>query len=411
MKTKTKGDFRIMKKKIAILCSALMLATGASAFTGCFGGETEAEGKVMNVALNPEVEFVLDKDDKVVSVNAINEEGNLIISASAFENVEGKTAEEAAKLFVQVSKENGFLIEGNVKSGENEIKLSLSGDEKSAKELYNDVKASVSAYATELGITATVADMVAVTKAQLEQLVADCAPYLEQAEIQAMEYAELLNEIAESRKETAEFYSQELKNAYYEAKAFAMEQAELQVLRTKLGLVTQMAFDVAYNLYTTAVNTIENTRLTMLVNENSPYQLALQAFRTAKTRYLNYRNYVASLEQTEVTTAISERLANYQTVVDNAEQTLLNAGATANNALDTAKAQVTTTYEAVVGYIEQASIQASQFLNEIATAQTTAQAQFFTEFETNYAAAVTAAKNNWAAMSGNLQNNDNLPQE
>ena len=399
-----------MKKKIAIICSALMLATGMSALTGCFGGKDE-EGKVMNVALNPEVEFVLDKDDKVVSVNAINEEGNLIISAAAFENVEGKTAEEAAKLFVQVSKENGFLFEGTLGAGQNEIKISLSGDEKAAEELYNDVKSSINAYATELGITATVADMVAVTKAQLEQLVADCAPYLEQAEIQAMEYAELLNEIAASRQETAEFYSQELKNAYYEAKAFAMEQAELQVLKDQLAPLTQIAFNAAYNLYTVAVTTIENTRLTMLVNENSPYQLALKAFRAAKTEYLNYRNYVASLEQTEVTTAISNQLATLQTALDSTETALLNAGVQANNALDTAKAQVTTAYETVVGYIEQASIQASQFLNEISTAQTAAQAEFFTEFETNYAAAVTAAKNNWAAMSNQLKNNDNLPQE
>ena len=399
-----------MKKKIAIICSALMLATGMSAFTGCFGGN-EAEGKVMNVALNPEVEFVLDKDDKVVSINAINEEGNLIISAAAFENVEGKTAEEAAKLFVQVSKENGFLIEGNVKSGENEIKLSLSGDEKAAEQLYNDVKASVDTYVTELGITATVADMVAVTQEQLQQLVADCAPYLEQAEIQAMEYAELLNEIAASRQETAEFYSQELKNAYYEAKAFAMEQAELQVLKDQLAPITQLAFDAAYTIYTGAVTTIENLRMTTLVNENSPYQLALKAFRTAKTEYLNYRNYVASLEQTEVTTAISNQLAQLQTVVDSAETALLDAGVSANNALDTAKAQVTTAYETVVGFIEQASIQASQFLDQISAAQTTAQTEFFTAFETNYAAAVTAAKNNWAAMSGNLQNNNNLPQE
>ena len=78
-----------MNKAVALLCLA---AVGASAFafTGC---KKDEAGKVMNVALNPEVEFVLDANDKVVTVNALNEEGNLVISAAAFENVEGKSAE------------------------------------------------------------------------------------------------------------------------------------------------------------------------------------------------------------------------------------------------------------------------------------------------------------------------------
>ena len=111
-----------MKRKIAIGMSILSLAAGMSAFTGCGGKDEAPTGRVMNVALNPEVEFVLDADDKVLTVNALNEEGNLVISAAAFADVEGKTAEEAASLFVQVSKENGFLFEGSIGAGENEIK-------------------------------------------------------------------------------------------------------------------------------------------------------------------------------------------------------------------------------------------------------------------------------------------------
>ena len=81
-------------KKLAIFCAAMMAATGVSAFAGCAEAK---EQKVMNLSLNPEVEFVLDENDKVVSVNALNEEGNLIVSAEVFT---GKTAEEAAKLLL-----------------------------------------------------------------------------------------------------------------------------------------------------------------------------------------------------------------------------------------------------------------------------------------------------------------------
>ena len=389
-----------MKRKIAIACSALMLAMSATALVGCKKEEDKA-GRVMNVSLNPEVEFVLDADDKVVSVNALNEEGNLVISAAAFENVEGKSAEEAAKLFVQVSKENGFLFEGSIQSGENKIEIAFSGEDAAA--LYNDVKSSVTAYLNESGVAATIEQAAAITEEHLRQLVEDCAPYFEAAEVQAMEYAQLVATIAESRKETAEMYSQELKNAYYEAKAFAMEKAELTELKSHLNALAQLGFDTAFIVYEKAVTTIEDLRDTMLVNEDSPYQLALQAFREAKTNYLNYRNYVATLEQNEWTTAVSERLAEYQSLVDTTEEALLSAGVNANDMLDTAKAQVKTAYDRVVDFLESASVKASAYLDEISTAQKAAQEEFFTNFETQYAEAKAAAEQHWAEMSAQLQ--------
>lgn len=391
-------------KKLAIFCAAIMAATGVSAFASC-GGTGEKEQKVMNLSLNPEVEFVLDENDKVVSVNALNEEGNLIVSAQVFT---GKTAEEAAKLFVEVCKETGFLVSGKVNAGENELEISLSGDTKAAEALYNDVKAGVEEYLTSANVTATIEQAAAISEEQLEKLVAECAPYLGTAKIQAMEYKELVETLAESRKETAEFYSQELKNAYYEAKAFAMEQAELQAVKVQEGIsgLAAIAFDAAYNIYTDVVETIESTRMTMLVNEDSPYQLALKAFREAKTEYLNYRNYVASLEENEITTAISDQLASYETLVENTETALLQAGETANTTLDTVKVQVKTAYDSVVALIEEYSAKVSQYASEIATKQQEAQTTFFTSFETNYAAAITAAENNWNVMKSELENGE-----
>ena len=65
-----------MKKILAIICSALMAFSAAAVFTAC--GKNEEAGTVMNLSLNPAVEFILDVNGKVVSVNALNEEGNLI---------------------------------------------------------------------------------------------------------------------------------------------------------------------------------------------------------------------------------------------------------------------------------------------------------------------------------------------
>lgn len=396
-----------MMKKITKITSALLaLGMGLTALAGCdfIGGNANNEQqKIMNISLNPQVEFVLDEDDKVITVNALNEEGNLIISAKAFENVEGKSAEEAAKLFVEVSAETGYLVSGTLSAGDNQLSISLSGDTEAAKELYDDVKAKMNEYLDSVDVTAKINQAAAITEAKVKELLAECAPYLETAE---MKYDELVKELAKQRKETAEFYSQELKNAYYEAKEFAMEQAELETLKSKLDSITQIAFDLTTKVYTTLVDGIEKTRMTLLVNEDSLYQKALAAFREVKAEYLKARNEF-SIGDTTVEVEITEtELAAIKARVDQAETALLNAGVKANETLDQAKAQIKTAYGEVIAWLEEKSVTASAYLDEISVKQKEKQEAFFTEFETNYAAAKQAAENNWKNMQEALEGSE-----
>lgn len=392
-------------KKLALVVATLMAITSSIFLGGCFTSEAEGE-KVMNLSLNPQVEFLLDANDKVVSVNALNEEGNLIVSAAAFK---GKTAEEAAKLFVKVSKETGFIVSGEVNNSENQLKIAFSGDAEEAEALYNSVKTKVDEYLTEENITATIEKAVAITEAQLKEMLKECAPYIETAKIEAMNQAELMKELTKSRKETAKLYSQELKTAYYEAKALAMEKAELIAIKTEEGIsgITAIAFDTAFGIYETAMETLESTRNSLLVAENSPYQLALKAFRDAKINYLNYRNYVASLEQNDITTQISEQLATFQETVDSAENTLLEAGVSANEGINEIKAQVENAYNSVVSCINDFSSKLTEHANAIITEQKQAQTDFINDFETNYASIITEAKNNWDAMRSELTQGQN----
>ena len=389
-----------MKKTVATLCAVLTCATGVCMMGSCGDKTAEAEKTVMNVSLNPSVEFVLDGKNKVVSVNALNEEGNLVVSA---ENFIGKDMDVAVTLFVEVSKETGFLVSGNAQVANNAINVSFSGDAEQATELYNKVSAKVGEYLSKEKITATVQQAAAITEEKLEALVTECAPYIEAAKVQAMEYAELVEVLYESRKETAEMYSQELKNAYYEAKAFAMEKAELEVLKSQVTGLSQIALDVSYKAYEEAVNALETLRMETLVDAESEYQKALAAFREAKADYLAYRAEVAAMEQTQVTETVLAALVEYENVVNAKEEVLLSIGKMANDGIDTAKTQLGVLYDAVVKGIEDAAVKVGDFVGEISDKQKAAQEEFFTAFETNYAEAITAAKNEWANMKGSLE--------
>lgn len=387
-------------KKLIVVCLAMILACGAFAFSACEKPNTEP-ATVMNVSLNPEVEFVLDADGKVLTVNALNEEGNLVISAEVFDKVEGKTAEEAAKLFVQVAKDTGYLVSGNVKDGENEIDISISGDTASAEKIYNDVKTKVDSYLSQENITATLNKAEAITKEQLEELVAECAPYLEEAEIKAMEYKELLAELAASRKETAEYYSQELKNAYYEAKAFCLDQAKYETLKSQLKSELQGAFDLVNKTYISACEQVENTRKSVLVDENSAYQKALADVRAKKTEYLNYRNEVSQMEESAVTETVTKALDALAKALDAAEDALEAARNAANQALDSVKSSLTQLHKSVTDMLNK--INTDALVDDIAAKQTQAFDSFFTKFESDYASAKTAAESNWNAMEDALK--------
>lgn len=380
---------------ISMLCAAT-LGASITSFVGC-GGEAAAE-TVMNVSMNPEVEFVLDANDKVLSVNAINEDGNIVISADAFANVKGMEAGAAAKLFVQVSKENGFILEGDANYGPNEVSISISGDATEAQKIYNDVKSKIETYFSEANITATVSALETMAKEQIQAAVEACAPYLEKAEVQAMGYAELVKTLAESRKETAALYSQELKDAYYEAKALAMEQAEMQALKEKVNGFVAAGITKLEDDYNTAAQSIDQTRYDLLVDSQSGYQKELAAWRDAKVEFLKYREYVAGLESNAVTDAITNQLALLESLMNSAKEALDTAATTIDGMLTVTKNTLKAAFDGVMSALELALGSVNDYIDEVAAKQKAALATFTSEFESKYASAKAAAKQGWADM-------------
>ncbi len=390
-------------KKIIYTLLVVALILGCTLFSSCslFGDdELPKEKTVMTIEMNPEVEFIISEENKVISVNALNEEGNLIITAETFV---GKDAEEAAKLFVQVSKDLGFVVSGTSSIKNDDISISISGDAEKAEKMYSDAKAKMEEYLTAENITVTISEAKALTEEQLEQLLAECQPYAEAAEIKKLEYMELVEELYESRKETAELYSQELKNAYYEAKAIALDKAEFELLKAEMNEFEKIIIDGVMSVYNDAVTAIENARMENLVSEDSLYQKALKTFREKKTEYLKYRAEVAEKYEGEIPEDIQKILDGYEQYVTQAQTALDEVGEMANQAIDLAKQGLETARTAIITAIETTSVKRNEHLDEISAKQTEAEAKFFEDFEAGYAEFITASRDNWNSMKSELE--------
>lgn len=371
-----------MKKMVKTLSiiSILGLSVG---LVGCdFGSSKVGEAEtVMNVSLNPEVEFILDEDSKVISVNASNEEGNLVISSSEFEDIEGLDVEQAVEIFISVSTELGFIVEGNVRLGDNEIEISVSGDSTKAQEIFDSVEEHVNEYFSKENIEANIKKVEDITRAELEALLLECEPYFEEAEVKAMEYKEILNALAESRKETIKMYSQELKKAYYDEKAHALECAEIEVLRSNLNSAGQLVLEGLTATYQTLIEELEQTRYDLLIKEDSLYQIALADFNAKKTEYLNYRSYIASLPEADVTEDQLARLEALDQLVEAAEAQFESALETAHALIDKVKESLKLAYDKIIESLEKFNVHVNDHLDKLEEAKKNAVNDFTQSFE------------------------------
>lgn len=96
------------KGKIVALILSIVLIV--SALVVCLivilpKGESKAKA-VMQCSVNPDVQFVLDANDRVLQVNFLNEDAEVLLNGVDFK---GKTAEEAGKYFVQLCTEAGYI--------------------------------------------------------------------------------------------------------------------------------------------------------------------------------------------------------------------------------------------------------------------------------------------------------------
>lgn len=118
-----------MKKIYKILSVLLCLVVLAGTLIACNDSETASaeEFSYVSMRINPEIELVVDAENKVVAVNAINEDGETVLAEVT---LVGLTVEEAGEAFTAMATELGFLdvdaLEAHVYilvDGENEEKV------------------------------------------------------------------------------------------------------------------------------------------------------------------------------------------------------------------------------------------------------------------------------------------------
>jgi hypothetical protein len=273
-------------KKFGIGALALILGLGTTTLTGCGKDKDPNELQIMNLSVNPGVEFVIDEDDKVLSVTASNEDGAFLLEK--FTEFTGMSAKDAALKFIEISEEYGFVVSGTVNN--ESISISISGE--GAEKLYNDVKGKISSKVSELGMT--IDQLVEISNEELETIVQQCYQEYTTTEIENMSDEKILELIKQSREETKGIHTEQERLEYYKERAEKILEAKIDAIKeyidnnadpienvTLTPLVT--AIDMAYSAIETAYSAIDTQLQTMFSN----IETQMNAYVTDKERYLD----------------------------------------------------------------------------------------------------------------------------
>lgn len=361
------------KKILAVLSAFCMAVPCAFAFTGCSDNSDEAS-TVMTVSLNPQVEFILDANDNVLSVSALNDEGNFIVANASFT---GKSAEEAVNLFLSVSEENGFVA--SAKSGDSTaVEISISGDD--AQALYDSVSSKVSETYSSIKLSLETIDTDYI-KDQLE----DCA--VQASELADKTEAELLALLEDCRKEATKLNlnTQELKEAYFNEKYFAEKKATIEAyidqLSSELPVAIQTAFTAAKNTFDVYYTSLQTTFKQYI---DSAYTEVMTAYAEAKKAVLEAAKENDGKVSAELEAALETAEAAYEAVKTSA-QTAINS---VMSSIKTSLELCETTLGSYLSSIDTSKVE---------TAVNSALDSFNTEFSASYSATINS--NIWGTLS------------
>ena len=403
-----------MKKRfISILLICVMTLT-ATMLASCSGAEAMPEEDSvtrMTVDINPSVEFMIDDQNKIISVTALNDDGSILIVGEVFV---GKTPEEAIEMILTLASDTGYLVQGNAEVSENTVKISVSGDSKYAEQLKEDIIAKANDTLKALDINGKVEKAEALKIDALRQMALSTSLYTEE-EIAAMDEGQLYKVISVGRIETALLLTEEMRNAYYSAKeykiSFAEREETAKIIKELGGLynLTHTAYKTALDTYSSVINELDEFRYKMLVSPESEYQKSLTELREAKVELLKQRNYTASLdingeEYASATLTLQLTEENYNNILAAYEKIGTNLNASLEELivkLRQAETQLIEIEDTLFDENIEAKLQ--EKAGEIEASLNAAKDEFFAEFENAHAEDITAIEQTLLAKKEQLK--------
>lgn len=322
-----------MKSKALKIVTFILVCLFSVLVISCGGNNQEVETRVQ-VDLNPSVEFILNKNDKVISATALNKDGEVIIFDEKFE---GLNIEEAINKFINIANQTGYV---DINKEENTITISVDSIKEDVKNLEQKITEKVNAFINENNLKVKLDEIKSLSREGLIKYVSLTTEYSLE-ELSEMTDKQVLACLGLSRLETIDMISVELREVYIKAKEYEISFVEKETTNeiiSKLGSgydFIAKQYKNALDSYKELINEIDNVRYNTFVKADSDYQTALQNLREAKEKYLKQVKVVIQIDENNPEYNIEVKLLEeLRKAYDLCVKAFEKAGELANSALE-----------------------------------------------------------------------------
>lgn len=233
---------------------------------------------IIQIDVNPSVEFVVDDSDKVLSVKGLNDDGKLILTDEEFENLSLK---DAVSKLLNLEEKTNFLSETN-----KNVALTLTIENKGVEEVLTNklnqiLKSTQNNLSTNIEI-----------KFNTSKSVEDLKDYVNSIEIiknvQDLQYSELIGIVRKYHEDVRTLDSIALENLYLKSKTEYFEELKENKIKELVNDLddsykTQIdRYNKLYLLVKETYNNLQATYESLYVDNNSPYKMALKDLEEVK---------------------------------------------------------------------------------------------------------------------------------
>lgn len=233
---------------------------------------------IIQIDVNPSVEFVVDDSDKVLSVKGLNDDGKLILTDEEFENLSLK---DAVSKLLNLEEKTNFLSETN-----KNVALTLTIENKGVEEVLTNklnqiLKSTQNNLSTNIEI-----------KFNTSKSIEDLKDYVNSIDIiknvQDLQYSELIGIVRKYHEDVRTLDSIALENLYLKSKTEYFEELKENKIKELVNDLddsykTQVdRYNKLYLLVKETYNNLQATYESLYVDNNSPYKMALKDLEEAK---------------------------------------------------------------------------------------------------------------------------------
>jgi len=328
-------------KRIISVVSVLLLIF---MFASCNKKTENGESCVVQFDLNPSIEFCVDEEGKVISVTCLNDDGAELISGQVFI---GENIENAAKKFIELAKEHGYIISEKAGEAKDQINIAISGAKANADSIYNSINSKVEKVISDAKLNVELHKEY-LSKEKLKEKLNDCLSGIDTSNLTEEEIAKALSDC---RKQIEGITSPIMQDMYYILHNYEEILAEAKGLITEIEegsknvtIIESTAINLATATLKGLITSFESSIASFktafndnFIDEDSDFQKNLKDYFDAKQEVLQARLNLVIAESEQAKATVVQTLATAKATLTTIETAYTLASTAAKDLLEVAK--------------------------------------------------------------------------